>query len=93
MREDYGTLPLNINDDGFGDMGFDDGNDLVRHRISENIGDDLFTDTLGAPADIDMEKEPMPGPSRSMLDTVDAHHMDEDGFGDEGFGREYIDRS
>ena len=91
MREDYGTLPLNINDDGFGDMGFDDGNDLVRDRISENIDDDLFTDTLAAPTDIDMDKEPMPGPSRLALDVVDTHHphMDDDGFGDEGFGREY----
>lgn len=35
MREDYGTLPLNIHDDGFGDMGFDDTPDIVRDRIDE----------------------------------------------------------
>lgn len=35
MREDYGTLPMNIHDDGFGDMGFDDTPDIVRDRIEE----------------------------------------------------------
>lgn len=30
MREDYGSLPLTIHDDGFGDIGFDDGSDFIR---------------------------------------------------------------
>lgn len=32
MREDYGSMSLVTNDDGFGDMGFDtDAPDLMRH--------------------------------------------------------------
>lgn len=30
MREDYGSLPMTIHDDGFGDIGFDDGSDYIR---------------------------------------------------------------
>lgn len=30
MREDYGSLPMAIHDDGFGDIGFDDGPDFIR---------------------------------------------------------------
>lgn len=37
MREDYGTLPLNIHDDGFGDMGFDDAPDMVRDRMDDQM--------------------------------------------------------
>lgn len=38
------------------------------------------------------EKEPMPGTSRGLLDSLDPHEMgDNDGFGDDGdgFGREF----
>ncbi|XP_055526718.1 double-strand-break repair protein rad21 homolog isoform X2 [Wyeomyia smithii] len=91
MREDYGTLPMNIHDDGFGDMGFDDTPDIVRERIEEPMEDDLFTDPVAPPPDLEQEKEPLPGTSRSLLDTFDPHHphtVDNDGFGDEGFGAE-----
>ncbi|XP_065083169.1 double-strand-break repair protein rad21 homolog isoform X2 [Ochlerotatus camptorhynchus] len=91
MREDYGTLPLNIHDDGFGDMGFDDTPDIVRDRIDEPMEDDLFTDPVAPPPDLEQEKEPLPGTSRSVLDSFDPHHphaVDNDGFGDEGFGAE-----
>lgn len=38
MREDYGSLPLAINDDGFGDIGFDTvGNDFIRDGVDPNI--------------------------------------------------------
>lgn len=38
MREDYGTLPMSINDDGFGDMGFDaDTPDLMRDGLEHNL--------------------------------------------------------
>uniref|UniRef100_A0A182T7Z0 Uncharacterized protein n=1 Tax=Anopheles maculatus TaxID=74869 RepID=A0A182T7Z0_9DIPT len=37
MREDYGTLPLNLHDDGFGDMGFDDTPDMVRDRMDDQM--------------------------------------------------------
>ncbi|XP_058062210.1 double-strand-break repair protein rad21 homolog [Anopheles bellator] len=85
MREDYGTLSLNIHDDGFGDMGFDDAPDMVRDRMDDQMEDDLFTDTVTRPPDLDQEKEPMPGTSRSLLDSIDAH-ADDDNFGDEDFG-------
>lgn len=92
MREDYGTLPMNIHDDGFGDMGFDDTPDIVRDRIDEPMEDDLFTDPVAPPPDLEQEKEPLPGTSRvSVLDSFDPHHphaVDNDGFGDEGFGAE-----
>lgn len=92
MREDYGTLPMNIHDDGFGDMGFDDTPDIVRDRIEEPLEDDLFTDPVAPPPDIEQEKEPVPGTSgTSVLDSFDPHHphdVDNDGFGDEGFGAE-----
>ncbi|XP_058812778.1 double-strand-break repair protein rad21 homolog A isoform X2 [Topomyia yanbarensis] len=91
MREDYGTLPMNIHDDGFGDMGFDDTPDIVRERIEEPMEDDLFTDPVAPPPDLELEKEPLPGTSRSLLDSFDPHHphvVDNDGFGDEGFGAE-----
>ncbi|KFB53428.1 hypothetical protein ZHAS_00021929 [Anopheles sinensis] len=165
MREDYGTLPLNIHDDGFGDMGFDDTPDMVRDRMDDQMEDerqhrrrrrrhydgteptepveagqqepvtagserlpaslpgspthashpdgagngcggsttasqngteghwndyldDLFTDTVTRPPDLEHDKEPMPGTSRSLLDSIDPHHPhgDDDNFGDEDFG-------
>lgn len=92
MREDYGTLPMNIHDDGFGDMGFDDTPDIVRDRIEEPMEDDLFTDPVAPHPDLEQEKELLPGTSRSVLDSFDPHHphdVDNDGFGDEGnFGAE-----
>ncbi|XP_053669019.1 double-strand-break repair protein rad21 homolog [Anopheles marshallii] len=88
MREDYGTLPLNIHDDGFGDMGFDDTPDMVRDRMDDQMEDDLFTDTVTRPPDLEQDKEPLPGTSRSLLDSIDPHHPhgDDDNFGDEDFG-------
>lgn len=38
MREDYGSLPLTLHDDGFGDIGFDaDGPDFIRDHVDPNI--------------------------------------------------------
>lgn len=38
MREDYGSLPMTLHDDGFGDIGFDaDGPDFIRDHIDPNI--------------------------------------------------------
>lgn len=55
-----------------------------------NSQDDLFADTLAGPSDADHTKEPMPGCSRSGLDSLHHHSQitDVDGFGDE-FGRKY----
>lgn len=81
MREDYGSIPMSIHDEGFGDMAFDDA-DFIRDdpNIDENLIDDL-------PADDLTDKEPRPGTSRSLMD-MDNHGLGEnDGFGDgDGFG-------
>lgn len=38
MREDYGSLPMTLHDDGFGDIGFDaDGPDFIRDHVDPNI--------------------------------------------------------
>lgn len=119
MREDYGSLPMTIHDDGFGDIGFDDGTDFIRDagvdvsillEMNNNnccvldicvyegdmnrflslalLQDNLMNDDLGA-GDMDHTlKEPMPGTSRSMMD-IDTHQLVDDGFGGNGFGREY----
>lgn len=36
MREDYGSLPMNMHDDGFGEIGFDTP-DLVRDGLNPTI--------------------------------------------------------
>lgn len=87
MREDYGSLPMNIHDDGFGDIAFDTP-DLVRDLEQPNIEDDLFSDTLAPPPDIDTtttSKEPIAGTSRSVLDCIE-NQLD-DNFGDEFGGK------
>ena len=85
MREDYGTLPMNIHDDGFGDMGFDadaDTPDMAREGLDHPIDDDLFSDNnLSVVQDLDHTKQPMPGTSRSVLDAIDGPL--DDGFGDD----------
>ncbi|XP_055681206.1 double-strand-break repair protein rad21-like protein 1 [Lutzomyia longipalpis] len=85
MREDYGTLPMSIHDDGFGDMGFDaDTPDLARDAMDPTIDDNLFGEDLAA-SSIDHTKEPVPGTSRSMIESMPQGPMD-DGFGEE-FGQ------
>lgn len=37
MREEYGSLPMSIQDDGFGDMGFDDA-DFIRDDPNIDVG-------------------------------------------------------
>lgn len=81
MREDYGSIPMSIHDEGFGDMAFDDA-DFIRDdpNIDENLIDDMHDGDL-------IDKEPRPGTSRSLMD-MDHHGLGEnDGFGDgDGFG-------
>lgn len=39
MREEYGSLPMSIHDDGFGDMGFDaDEADFIRDDPNIDVG-------------------------------------------------------
>lgn len=48
MREEYGSLPMSIHDDGFGDMGFDaDEADFIRDDPNIDVGatDALFAVT------------------------------------------------
>ncbi|GAB0092394.1 RAD21 [Sergentomyia squamirostris] len=85
MREDYGTLPMSIHEDGFGDMGFDaDTPNLARDGIDPNIDENLFGDEF-ASSSLDHSKEPVPGTSRSMLQDMPQGPLD-DGFGQE-FGQ------
>lgn len=38
LREDYGSLPISLHDDGFGDVGFDgDTPDMVREQFNDNL--------------------------------------------------------
>lgn len=81
MREDYGTLPMSIHDDGFGDMGFDtDPQDLARDGLDPNMDDNLFGESALH------SKEPIAGTSRSVLDSIGHPNPMDDGFGDE-FGQ------
>lgn len=87
MREDYGTLPMSIHDDGFGDIGFDaDTPDMARDDLDPNMEESLFAEELGHTGGMQQSKEPIPGTSRSIMDSIDHHNLSEDGFGDE-FGR------
>lgn len=76
MREDYGSLPMNIHDDGFGDIGFDaDTPDMARSGIEG----ELFPETMDDENINIVEKEPVAGPSSRLLDTLHSN----EGFGDE----------
>lgn len=80
MREDYGTLPMSMHDDGFGDMGFDsDPQDLARDGLDPNMDHNLFGESLHS-------KEAIAGTSRSVLDSIGHHNPIDDGFGGE-FGQ------
>lgn len=51
MREEYGSLPMSIHDEGFGDIGFDaDEPDFIRDDVDPNIdvsiSISLFTDCV-----------------------------------------------
>lgn len=38
MREDYGTLQMNMHDDGFGDIGFEpNAPDIVRNDLEDSM--------------------------------------------------------
>lgn len=80
MREDYGTLPMSMHDDGFGEMGFDsDPQDLARDGLDPGMEHNLFGESLHS-------KDAIPGTSRSVLDSIGHHNPIDDGFGGE-FGQ------
>lgn len=90
MREDYGSIPMSIHDEGFGDMGLDD---IDFAPNDPNVIDDHLLNDLEAAAGgsgLGGLGEPMAGTSRSLLGSLDAHDLGGDGFGDtigtDGFG-------
>lgn len=80
MREDYGSMPMSIHDDGFGDLAFDeDTPDLMRDGgVDPNIDENLFAEEQ---KDIDRAKGAIPGTSRD--DDLSALRIADDGFGEE----------
>ncbi|EDW81216.1 uncharacterized protein Dwil_GK11943 [Drosophila willistoni] len=75
MREDYGSLSLSLQDDGFGDIGFEaDTPEIMRGSLSAN--DQLFQDDVLA----DVESS---DPNIRLVQTeIPDDRLDGDGFGD-----------
>ncbi|KAF5300497.1 hypothetical protein FQA39_LY02296 [Lamprigera yunnana] len=91
MREDYGSIALVSNDDGFGDMGFDaDAPDLMRHTSSlepsmeqSNL---LFSDGPGLDGVSGLDKESEPVPSTSGTQSSHTPMEVDPPIRDDGFG-------
>lgn len=81
MREDYGSLSLSLQDDGFGDIGFEaDTPEMMRGPMSGNMNDQLFDD------DVLANVEPN-DPNIQLTQTeLPSDRLDGDGFGD-SFGQ------
>ncbi|KAH8351714.1 hypothetical protein KR084_008548 [Drosophila pseudotakahashii] len=81
MREDYGSLTISLQDDGFGDIGFEaEPPEIMRGSIPSNINDKLFdSDVLENIESLD------PHAADDHADLPGAR-LDGDGFGD-SFGQ------
>ncbi|XP_070072457.1 double-strand-break repair protein rad21 homolog isoform X1 [Drosophila takahashii] len=81
MREDYGSLTISLQDDGFGDIGFEaEPAEIMRGSIPSNINDKLFdSDVLENIESLD------PHAADDHADLPGAR-LDGDGFGD-SFGQ------
>ncbi|XP_017048863.1 double-strand-break repair protein rad21-like protein 1 isoform X1 [Drosophila ficusphila] len=81
MREDYGSMSLSLQDDGFGDIGFEaETPEIIRGSIPSNINDKLFdSDVLENIESLD------PHGSVDQAD-ISGARLDGDGFGD-SFGQ------
>uniref|UniRef100_A0A6P4EEL5 Double-strand-break repair protein rad21 homolog n=1 Tax=Drosophila rhopaloa TaxID=1041015 RepID=A0A6P4EEL5_DRORH len=81
MREDYGSLSLSLQDDGFGDIGFEaEAPEIMRGSVSSNINDKLFdSDVLENIESLD------PHATETQAD-ISGARLDGDGFGD-SFGQ------
>ncbi|EDV33970.1 uncharacterized protein Dana_GF20565 [Drosophila ananassae] len=81
MREDYGSLSLSLQDDGFGDIGFESETpEVIRGSLTSNISEKLFdSEVLANIESLD------PQPTEDPTDLSD-HRLDGDGFGD-SFGQ------
>lgn len=98
MREDYGSLPMNMHDDGFGEIGFDapdlvrDGGlnqtidvseNLLKKRKKRNIQFIFPQDDLFSDTiHQGPDIDQTKGTSRSMIGGIDSHQLDDD-FGDD----------
>ncbi|XP_030380677.1 double-strand-break repair protein rad21 homolog [Scaptodrosophila lebanonensis] len=81
MREDYGSLSLSLQDDGFGDIGFEaDTPEIMRGPLSANINDQLFDDDVLA--DVRSSDQNI----RLIETEITNSRLDGDGFGD-SFGQ------
>ncbi|XP_034099245.1 double-strand-break repair protein rad21 homolog [Drosophila albomicans] len=81
MREDYGSLSLSLQDDGFGDIGFEaDTPEMMRGPLSANMNDQLFDD------DVLANVEPGDPNIRLTQSELPSDRLDGDGFGD-SFGQ------
>ncbi|KAM8716406.1 hypothetical protein ACLKA7_003305 [Drosophila subpalustris] len=81
MREDYGSLSLSLQDDGFGDIGFEaDTPEMMRGPLSANMNDQLFDD------DVLANVEPNDPNIRLTQSEMPSDRLDGDGFGD-SFGQ------
>ncbi|XP_070852296.1 double-strand-break repair protein rad21 homolog isoform X2 [Drosophila suzukii] len=81
MREDYGSLTISLQDDGFGDIGFEaETPEIMRGSITSNINDKLF--------DSDVLENIVSLEPHSTDDHADISgaRLDGDGFGD-SFGQ------
>ncbi|EDW13299.2 double-strand-break repair protein rad21 homolog [Drosophila mojavensis] len=82
MREDYGSLSLSLQDDGFGDIGFEaDTPEMMRGPLSGNINDQLFDDDV-----LTNVVEPNDPNITLTQSEMPNDRLDGDGFGD-SFGQ------
>ncbi|XP_033157206.1 double-strand-break repair protein rad21 homolog [Drosophila mauritiana] len=81
MREDYGSLSLSLQDDGFGDIGFEaETPEIIRCSIPSNINDKLFDN------DVLENIESLDPHSLDAHADMPGSRLDGDGFGD-SFGQ------
>ncbi|XP_043651620.1 double-strand-break repair protein rad21 homolog [Drosophila teissieri] len=81
MREDYGSLSLSLQDDGFGDIGFEaETPEIMRCSIPSNINDKLFDN------DVLENIESLDPHSTDAHADIPGSRLDGDGFGD-SFGQ------
>ncbi|KAH8275067.1 hypothetical protein KR018_005722 [Drosophila ironensis] len=81
MREDYGSLSLSLQDDGFGDIGFESETpEVIRGSMPSNINDKLFDSEVLA------NIESLDAQTTEDQTDLSGHRLDGDGFGD-SFGQ------
>ncbi|XP_052855085.1 double-strand-break repair protein rad21-like protein 1 isoform X1 [Drosophila gunungcola] len=80
MREDYGSLSLSLQDDGFGDIGFEaETPEIMRGSIPSNINEKLFDSNV-------LEIETLGPQATEDQADISGARLDGDGFGD-SFGQ------